>query len=134
MSASGVAHFSTSELAGTIGWPDLVCRDLARNSLQRCRRMPSAAAATSGPKLLDRVREAIRLRHYSPRTETAYVAWIRRFILFHGKRHPRDLGEAEVTALLSALARRGLSASSQNQALGALLFLYQVVLGQRAAG
>ena len=88
-------------------------------------------AATSGPKLLDRVRESIRLRHYSPRTETAYVAWIRRFILFHGRQHPGDLGEPEVTAFLSALAQRGLSASSQNQALGALLFLYQVVIGQR---
>ena len=59
------------------------------------------------------------------------MAWIRRFILFHGKQHPGDLGEPEVTAFLSALAQRGLSASSQNQALGALLFLYQVVIGQR---
>jgi len=56
------------------------------------------------PKLLDRVREAIRTRHYSHRTEEAYVAWIRRFIVFHGKRHPRDLGAAEVSAFVLSLA------------------------------
>ena len=80
--------------------------------------------SASPPKLLDRVREAIRLRHYSRRTEQAYVAWIRRFIVFHGKRHPRELGEREVAAFLSGLADRGVSASTQNQALSALLFLY----------
>jgi len=80
--------------------------------------------SASSPKLLDRVREAIRLRHYSRRTEQAYVAWIRRFIVFHGKRHPRELGEREVAAFLSGLADRGVSASTQNQALSALLFLY----------
>ena len=89
------------------------------------------AAVTSGPKLLDRVRQAIRLRHYSRRTEHAYVAWIRRFIVFHGKRHPRELGEREVTAFVSSLAGRGVSASTQNQALSAILFLFEVVLGQR---
>ena len=83
------------------------------------------------PRLLDRVREAIRLRHYSRRTEQAYVAWIRRFIVFHGRRHPRELGEREVTAFLSSLAVRGVSASTQNQALSAVLFLYGAVLGQR---
>ncbi len=83
------------------------------------------------PRLLDRVREAIRMRHYSPRTGDAYVAWIRRFILFHGKRHPRDLGGGEVTVFLSSLAERGVSASTQNQALSAILFLYEVVLGDR---
>jgi integron integrase len=77
------------------------------------------------------VREATRLRHYSERTEQAYVAWIRRFIVFHGKRHPRDLGETEVTSFLSSLAAAGSSASTQNQALSAILFLYGVVLGQR---
>ena len=82
------------------------------------------------PKLLDRVREAIRIRHYSRRTEEAYVLWIRRFIVFHGKRHPRDLGEAEVSAFLSSLATRGVSASTQNQALSALLFLYEVIVGR----
>jgi integron integrase len=85
----------------------------------------------SPPTLLDHVRQAIRVRHYSPRTEDAYVSWIRRFIVFHGKRHPRELGEREVTAYVSSLATRGVSASTQNQALSAVLFLFQVVLGQR---
>ena len=83
------------------------------------------------PKLLGRVRHAIRLRHYSRRTEEAYVGWIRRFIVFHGKRHPRELGAPEVTAFLSSLAVRGVSASTQNQALSSLLFLYEVVFGER---
>ena len=82
-------------------------------------------------RLMDLVRQAIRVRHYSPRTEEAYGAWIRRFIVFHGKRHPRELGEREVTAFLTGLAERGVSASTQNQALSAVLFLFQVVLGQR---
>ena len=73
----------------------------------------------------------VRLRHYSPRTEEAYVGWIRRFILFHGTRHPDELGEGEVTAFLSHMASRGVSASTQNQALSAILFLYEVVLEQR---
>ncbi len=81
------------------------------------------------PRLLDRVRAAARLRHYSRRTEAAYVAWIRRFIFFHGKRHPAELGAAEVTQFLSSLAVDGrVAASPQNQALGALLFLYRDVL------
>ena len=81
------------------------------------------------PRLLDRVREALRVRHYSIRTEEAYVGWIRRFILFHGRRHPRDLGKAEITAFLTTLAVRGkVAASTQNQALSALLFLYRHVL------
>jgi integron integrase len=80
-------------------------------------------------RLLDQVRAAIRVRHYSPRTEEAYVAWVRRFILFHGKRHPLEMGEPEVGAFLSDLAVRGqVSASTQNQALGALTFLYRHVL------
>jgi integron integrase len=80
-------------------------------------------------KLLDRVRAAIRVRHYSPRTEKAYVGWIRRFVLFHGKRHPSAMGEAEIAAYLSYLAvERAVSASTQNQALNALLFLYREVL------
>jgi site-specific recombinase XerD len=77
------------------------------------------------------VSAAVRLRHYSPRTEEAYLGWVRRFIRFHGRRHPREMGGAEVTAFLSDLARRGASASTQNQALSALLFLYQAVLGLR---
>ena len=73
------------------------------------------------------------IRHYSRRTEQAYVAWIRRFVVFHGKRRPESLGEREVTAFVSSLATHGLSASTQNQALGAILFMYEVVLGQRLA-
>jgi integron integrase len=83
------------------------------------------------PRLLDQVRATLRVRHGSRRTEKAYVAWIRRFILFHGKRHPAEMGGAEVTQFLSALAvQRNVAASTQNQALSALLFLYRDVLGQ----
>ena len=81
------------------------------------------------PRLLDRVRETIRIRHYSRRTEKAYIGWIRRFIFFHGKRHPSELGATEITQFLSWLAvEKKVSASTQNQALHALLFLYQDVL------
>ncbi len=81
------------------------------------------------PKLLDRVRIAIRTRHYSLRTEEAYVGWIRRFIFFHNKRHPAEMGEPEINAFLSGLAvKERVSASTQNQALCALLFLYRHVL------
>jgi integron integrase len=81
------------------------------------------------------VRQAIRLRHWSPRTEEAYVAWIRRFILFHGRRHPAEMGAPEVVAFLSDLAVRGnVSASTQNQALAGLLFLYRVVLDRELEG
>jgi hypothetical protein len=64
------------------------------------------------PRLLDRVRAALRTRHYSRRTEEAYVAWIRRYILFHGKRHPAEMGAPEVTTFLSALAVEGRVAAS----------------------
>jgi hypothetical protein len=88
-------------------------------------------AGPSKPRLLDRVREAVRTRHYSRRTEKAYVAWIRRYILFHGKRHPTDMGAAEITRFLTSLAIDGkVAASTQNQALSALLFLYREVLQQ----
>src|ERR1017187_8385984 len=80
-------------------------------------------------KLLDRVRSALRARHYSIRTEEAYVGWIRRFVVFHGKRHPDEMGEAEINAFLSSLATDGrVAASTQNQALSALLFLYRHIL------
>jgi len=80
---------------------------------------------------LEEVRAAIRVRHYSIRTEQAYLEWARRFILFHGKRHPRDMGEAEVGAFLTYLAvKRNVAPSTQNQALNALVFLYRHVLGQ----
>jgi integrase len=79
---------------------------------------------------LDRVRDAIRTRHYSRRTEKVYVHWIKRFIFFHGKRHPAEMGAAEVSAFLTSLAVRDkVAASTQNQALSALLFLYREVLG-----
>lgn len=90
----------------------------------------STPAAPTPPKLLDQVRDKIRVKHYSIRTETQYIQWIKRFIYFHGKRHPRDLGASEVEAFLSHLAtERNVSASTQNQALSALLFLYREVLG-----
>jgi integron integrase len=76
------------------------------------------------------VREAVRARHYSPKTEKSYVGWIRRFVLFHRKRHPSEMGAPEVSAFLSWLAaEKRVSASTQNQALSALLFLYREVLG-----
>jgi len=82
------------------------------------------------PRLLDTVRDALRLRHYSRRTERAYLGWIRRYIVFHAKRHPAEMGAAEVSRFLSSLAVEGrVSASTQNQALAALLFLYGPVLG-----
>nr|WP_320134174.1 integron integrase [uncultured Holophaga sp.] len=82
------------------------------------------------PRLLDRLRECLRVRHYSLRTEQAYVDWARRFILFHGKRHPCEMGAEEVMAFLTHLAtERRVSASTQNQAKAALLFLYRHGLG-----
>ena len=98
---------------------------------------PEIAAGSTGltsgpqpePQLLDRVREAVRVRHYSRRTEEAYVTWIRRFILFHGKKHPSQMGSDEIGRYLTYLAvERKVSASTQNQALSALLFLYRQVL------
>ncbi len=89
----------------------------------------SAPGEASKPKLLDQIRQLMRLRHYSLRTEEAYVGWIRRYILFHGKRHPRDLAESDIAGFLSSLAIKGrVAASTQNQALNALLFLYKEVL------
>jgi len=82
-------------------------------------------------KLLDQVRDAIRLKHYSIRTEEAYVSWIRRYILFHNKRHPTEMGAPQVEAFLTHLAvKDNVAASTQNQALSALLFLYRQVLHQ----
>jgi integron integrase len=84
----------------------------------------------AAPKLLDRMRERLRARHYALRTEEAYVQWARRFILFHGKRHPSMMGAPEINELLSWLAvERNVSASTQSQALSAILFLYREVLG-----
>lgn len=90
----------------------------------------SRATGPAQPRLLDRVRHAIRTRHYSGRTEQAYVAWIRRFIRFHGMRHPAEMGEREVSSFLTSLAVEGkVSSSTQNQAMSAILFLYRDVLG-----
>jgi len=90
-----------------------------------------ASASAARPRLLDLVRETIRRRRYSHRTEEAYVQWVRRFILFSGKRHPALLGCAEVTGFLNHLTReRKVAASTQNQALAAILFLYKEVLAQ----
>jgi integrase len=102
-------------------------------------REPSSIQTTSSenlvsqgkPRLLDQIRGAIRIRHYSRRTEAAYVGWIRRFIFFHGKRHPAEMGAEEITRFLSSLATEGrVSASTQNQALSAILFLYREVLNR----
>src|SRR5260370_20725609 len=105
-------------------------------ALEECPRGPSSHLREIGPvgaprpRLLDRVRDAIRARHYSRRTEKAYVNWIKRYIFFHGKRHPAEMGAPEVTKFLTSLAvDGGVAASRQNQALSALLFLYREVLG-----
>lgn len=80
-------------------------------------------------RLLEQVRRGLRIRHYSRRTEIAYCGWIRRFVLFHGRRHPSTMGEEHIAAFLSQLANTGgVSAATQNQALHALLFLYRQIL------
>ncbi len=103
--------------------------------LNRERPAASPAAPTADttspqkPKLLDQVHQAIRTRHYSPRTEESHVHWIKRFIFFHNKRYPIEMGEAEIGRFLSSLATDShVSASTQNQALNAILFLYREVL------
>jgi len=91
--------------------------------------LPEKTTSPNSPKLLDQVVAKIRFKHYSRRTELSYTHWIKRFILFHGKRHPREMGAAEIEAFLSALATdRNVSASTQNLALSSLLFLYKEVL------
>src|SRR3989441_7573816 len=91
--------------------------------------LAGGGTAPRAPKLLAQVRRAIRVRHYSRRTEEAYVQWIRRFVRFHGLKHPVELGEAEVARFLSNLAEEGaVAAATQNQAASALQFLYQEVL------
>lgn len=88
-----------------------------------------ANPSQNAPKLLDLLRDRLRLKHYSIRTETQYVQWVRRFILFHGKRHPQEMGAKEVEAFLTHLAVEGrVAAATQNQALSALLFLYRELL------
>ena len=90
---------------------------------------PQPIASSQKPKLLDQVKNTCRLRHYSIRTEQAYVQWAKQFILYHGKRHPASMAKPEVEAFLTHLAvDRKCSASTQNQAFHALLFLYREVL------
>ncbi len=104
--------------------------------LEECSRPAASCAVHESPppgapkpRLLDRVRAALRIRHYSRRTEEAYVAWIRRYILFHDKRHPAEMGAPEVTRFLSSLAVEGrVAGSTQSHALSALLFPYRQVL------
>ena len=96
-----------------------------------CRSGASRVGASEKPKLLDQVRQAIRTRHYSPKTEESYVHWIKRFIFFQNKRHPAEMAEPEIARFLSTLASESkVSGSTQNQALNALLFLYHQVLGK----
>jgi hypothetical protein len=80
-------------------------------------------------KLMDQVRDVLRKKHYSIRTEQVYMDWIKRYIFFHNKPHPKDMGEAEISQFISHLARdRNVAASTQNQALNAIVFLYKHVL------
>ena len=93
--------------------------------------MSGNASLTQSPRLLDQVRGKIRLKHYSIRTEQAYVDWIKRFVLHFDKRHPVEMGAREVEAFLTHLAVQGkVAAATQNQAKAALLFLYREVLEQ----
>jgi len=78
-------------------------------------------------KLLDQLRDVIRLKHYAYRTEETYVQWVKRYILFHEKRHPREMGRAEIEVFLTG-SQQQVAASTQNQALNAILFLYRKVL------
>jgi len=101
----------------------------ADESGARCPASPPPPSG--GPRLMDRLHEAARVRHLARSTERAYAHWVRRFILHHGKRHPLSMGEAEVNAFLTDLAVRGkVAPSTQNQALSAMLFLYDAVLGR----
>lgn len=99
---------------------ELCCRHVVR---------PTPPRPTGKSPLLERMRAGLAVRHYSPKTAEVYVTWVRRFVVFHGRRHPLSLGAAEVSAFLSHLAvERNVSASTQNQALAALIFLYAEVL------
>jgi Phage integrase, N-terminal SAM-like domain len=93
----------TPRVSGSFSYP--VAMREARTAMRAVREIGPAAAPR--PRLLDRVRDAIRARHYSRRTEKTYVAWIRRYIFFHGKRHPAEMGAAEITRFLTSLAVEG---------------------------
>lgn len=104
---------------------------VSKSKAKYSRTPPSTSGPGPKPKLLDQVRRAIRSRHFSPKTEESYTGWIKRFIFFHGKRHPAEMGEAGIDAFLTSLAVEGhVSASTQNQALSAILFLYHYVLNK----
>ena len=91
--------------------------------------MNNTTKAEQQPKLLDQLRRAVRVRHYSIRTEHTYVDWVYRFVMFHNKRHPREMGPLEINQFLSHLASSlNVAASTQNQALNAIVFLYKHVL------
>lgn len=103
---------------------------LEQNATSETRSRDTSVVSPQPPKLLDQVRERIRVKHYSRATEKTYCYWIKFFILYHGKRHPRGMGASEVESFLSHLATaRDVSASTQNQAMHAILFLYKEVLG-----
>jgi integron integrase len=103
-----------------------------RNLTNRLTPPDTVPAIEPRPKLLDSVRQAIRTPHYSDRTEKAYVHWIKRYIFFHNKRHPLEMAEPEIAQFLSSLATEGrVSASTQNQAFNAILFLYNEVLSKK---
>ena len=103
---------------------------MSNNTDARSDNLLKLDAVTPPPRLLDQLRERIRLKHYSIRTEHSYVQWVKRYIIFHGKRHPAEMGKSELEAFLTSLAvERNVSASTQTQALSALLFLYKEVLG-----
>lgn len=104
-------------------------KDRIRPSLATVRAVPSALPTRPKPKLPDQMREALRSRHYSRRTEATYCHWVKRFIFFHKVRHPASMAEPEINAFLTHLAvKEHVIASTQNQALCALLFLYRRVL------
>jgi hypothetical protein len=123
---------------GRIGRLEFCVPTLSLPSLARQLRQPigrRGVLMSGGRRLLDQVRDVSRIKHYSIRTEQAYLQWIRRYILFHGKRHPSELGSEHLGAFLSHLAVRGnVAASTQNQALNAILFLYRHVLKQNLPG
>lgn len=127
MSHTGILHFPAS------ADPHLLCRGILLHGrgFQQGARLwgPNSAVSSQPPRLLEQVRLACQRRHYSPRTAEAYVYWVRDYVLFHGKRHPRELGAKDLEAWLNHLAaQRRVSASTQSQALNALVFLYRQVL------
>ena len=129
MALSGRLRCDLIPLAGTIRLQDL---RVMNNSTRECRSPLGCFPGQPTLRLYDRAVEGLRARHFSRRTEEAYLHWIRRFILFHAGAHPHELGEGHVNTFLTHLAVKGnVAASTQNQTLAALLFLYSHVLEQR---